>query len=34
MNGLERDNTEYFHLNTNLTLAVQLYILKTKRFEQ
>ena len=34
MNGLERDNTEYFHLNTTLTLAVQLYILKTKRFEQ
>ena len=34
MNGLERDNLDYLHLNTTLTLAVQFFILKTKRFDQ
>ena len=34
MNGVERDNLDYLHLNTTLTLAVQFFILKTKRFDQ
>ena len=33
LNGLERNNPEYIHLNTTLTFAVQKFILKTKRFD-
>ena len=31
--GLNIDNDEFLHLNTILTVAVQNFILKTKRFE-
>ena len=34
LNGLERDNEDFIHLNTILTKAVQSFILKTKRFEK
>ena len=32
MNGLERDNDDFIHLNTILTKSVQSFILKSKRF--
>ena len=31
--GLNTDNPEYNYLNTQITIAVQTFILKTKRFE-
>ena len=34
MYGLRTGNPEYNYLNTTITIAVQNFILKTKRFEK
>ena len=34
MYGLRTENPEYNYLNTTITIAVQHFILKTKRFEK
>ena len=31
--GTQKDNTEYYHTNKRISLAVQSFILKTKRFQ-
>ena len=34
INGLNAENPDYDHLNMKITIALQTYIIKTKRFEQ